>query len=116
LTNNISGQWMFSHGMAQDFIGLSSKVTVDTTRERTPKVNLYPPAHHHVESVHFTTPKGIPFGVPFHPALAVVQTPAREYIVLKDNVVQVGCEEGGVVNVWMRVLGCDQSGMFQMNH
>ncbi|OJA09603.1 hypothetical protein AZE42_10264 [Rhizopogon vesiculosus] len=107
VANSISGQWMSSHGMAQEFAGLPSKVTVDTTRERTPNVNLYLPAHHHVESVHFTTPKG----VPFHPALAVVQTPAREYIVLKDNGMQVGCEEDGVTNVWMRVLGCDQNGI-----
>ncbi|OAX30836.1 hypothetical protein K503DRAFT_650637, partial [Rhizopogon vinicolor AM-OR11-026] len=62
--------------------------------------------HHHVESIHFTTPKG----VPFHLALAIVQTTAREYIVLKDNGMYVGCEEDGVVNVWMRVLGCDQNG------
>lgn len=64
-------------------------------------------SHHHVESVHFTTRKG----VPFHPALAVIQTPTREYIVLKDNGMQVGCEEDGVANVWMHVLGCDQNGI-----
>ncbi|OAX31507.1 hypothetical protein K503DRAFT_656301, partial [Rhizopogon vinicolor AM-OR11-026] len=92
---SISGQWMSSHGMAQEFAGLPYGI-----KSIISKVNLYLPAHHHVESVHFTTPKG----VPFHPAPAVVQIPAREYIVLKDNGMQVGCEEHGVANVWMRVL------------
>ena len=64
-------------------------------------------SHHHVESVHFTTPKN----VLLHPALAVVQTPAREYIILRDNGMQVGCEEDGVANVWMHVLGCDENGV-----
>ena len=49
-------------------------------------------------------------GRPLHPALAVVQTPAREYYVLRDNGFEVGCEEEGVANVWMRILGCDARG------
>jgi hypothetical protein len=40
-----------------------------------------------------------------------MQTPAREYIVLKDNGMQVGCEEDGVADVWMHVLGCDKNGI-----
>ncbi|KAG1790272.1 uncharacterized protein HD556DRAFT_1242532 [Suillus plorans] len=107
LANSISGQWMSSNQMAQEFAGLPSQVTPAAIRGKTPKINLYLPAHHHVESVHFTTPKG----VPLHPALAVIQTPAREYVVLKDNGMQVGCEEDGVANVWMHVLGCDENGI-----
>ncbi|KAG2101048.1 uncharacterized protein F5147DRAFT_639897 [Suillus discolor] len=107
VANSISGQWMSSNQMAQEFAGLPPRVTPTAIRGETPKINLYLPAHHHVESVHFTTPKG----VPFHPALAVIQTPAREYIVLKDNGMQVGCEEDGVANVWMHVLGCDRNGI-----
>ncbi|KAG2359486.1 hypothetical protein BDR07DRAFT_1292220, partial [Suillus spraguei] len=107
LTNSISGPWMTSNQMAQEFAGLSSQVTVVAVRGGAPKINLYLPAHHHVESVHFTTPKS----VPLHPALAVIQTPTREYIVLKDNGMQVGCEEDGVANVWMYVLGCDKNGI-----
>ncbi|KAG1742363.1 uncharacterized protein EDB91DRAFT_1128833 [Suillus paluster] len=107
VANSISGRWMSSNQMAQEFAGLPSQSTLVTTRGRTPKINLYLPAHHHVESVHFTTPKG----VPLHPALAVMQTPAREYIILKDNGMQVGCEEDGVAEVWMQVLGCDNNGI-----
>ena len=62
--------------------------------------------HHHVESVHFTTSGG----KALHPALAVVQTPGREYYILKDNGMQVGCEEDGVAPVWMSVLGCNSLG------
>ncbi|KAG2155813.1 uncharacterized protein EDB93DRAFT_1080161 [Suillus bovinus] len=107
VANSISGQWMSSNQMAQEFAGLPSQVTLATIRSEKPKINLYLPAHHHVESVHLTSPKG----VPLHSALAVIQTPAREYIVLKDNGMQVGCEEDGVANVWMHVLGCDKNGM-----
>ena len=49
-------------------------------------------------------------GRPLHPALAVIQTPAREYYVLRDNGLEVGCEEEGVAGVWMRILGCDARG------
>ena len=62
--------------------------------------------HHHVESVHLTATGGRPL----HPALAVVQTPAREYYILRDNGFEVGCEEDGVASVWMRILGCDARG------
>lgn len=62
--------------------------------------------HHHVESVHLTA-RG---RRPLHPALAVVQTPSREYYVLRDNGLEVGCEEEGVASVWMRILGCDARG------
>ncbi|KAG1836361.1 hypothetical protein DFJ58DRAFT_865181, partial [Suillus subalutaceus] len=107
VANSISGQWMSSNQMAQEYAGLPSQGTFAAIRGGAPKINLYLPAHHHVESVHFITPKG----VPLHPALAVMQTPAREYIVLKDNGMQVGCEEDGVANVWMHVLGCDKNGI-----
>jgi hypothetical protein len=49
-------------------------------------------------------------GRPLHPAVAVVQTPAREYYILRDNGLEVGCEEEGVASVWMRILGCDARG------
>ena len=62
--------------------------------------------HHLVESVHFTNARGRAL----HPALAVVQTPAREYFVLRDNGMQVGCEEDGVAAVWCEALGCDERG------
>jgi len=43
-------------------------------------------------------------------ALAVVQTPGREYYILRDNGMQVGCEEDGVSATWMSVLGCRHDG------
>jgi hypothetical protein len=39
-----------------------------------------------------------------------VQTPAREYYILRDNGMEVGCEEDGVASIWMRILGCDARG------
>ncbi|KAK0449224.1 hypothetical protein EV421DRAFT_1899904 [Armillaria borealis] len=103
--NSVSGRWKSSSEMAQDFSGLSGaaglKINVKSQR-----VNLFLPAHHHVESVHVKTSRG----EPLHPALAVVQTPGREYFVLRDNGMQVGCEEEGVGEVWMGLLGCDDSG------
>ena len=57
--------------------------------------------------MHFATADG----KPLHPVLAVVQTPAREYYVLKDNGMQVGCEEDGVSEVWMGVLRCTRGGL-----
>lgn len=59
--------------------------------------------HHHVESLHFT----LSDRTALHPALAVVQTPLREYYILKDNGMQVGCEEDGIARVWMESLECD---------
>lgn len=64
-------------------------------------------SHHHVESVHFQTPdKKV-----FHPAVAVVQTLAREYYILKDNGMLVGTEEDGVNPLWQVLLGCDEKGL-----
>lgn len=50
-------------------------------------------------------------GSPFHFAIASVQTPVREYFILKDNGMQIGCEEDGIAQVWMETLGCDASGI-----
>ena len=63
--------------------------------------------HHHVESVHFATPAGDAL----HGALATVQTPHREYYILRENGMQVGCEEDGVGEVWQGVLECDPRGV-----
>ncbi|KAH9890051.1 hypothetical protein C8Q73DRAFT_706477 [Cubamyces lactineus] len=103
--NSISGQWMTAHAMAQDFAGLPSRIG-PATENKNKAVNLYLPEHHHVESVHFTTP----CGEPLHSALAAVQTPHREYFILRDNGMQVGCEEEGVAAIWQEVLGCDRIG------
>ena len=67
--------------------------------------------HHHVESIHFTSSDGRAL----HPALAAVQTPGREYYILRDNGMQVGCEEEGVALVWRRLLGCDDLGRLDKN-
>ncbi|KAI9568600.1 hypothetical protein HD554DRAFT_2172371 [Boletus coccyginus] len=108
VANGISGQWMSTSAMAQEFAGLpSNNVPGSRTAGRTVNaVNMYLPAHHHIESVHFTTSKG----EALHGAVAVVQTPGREYYVLRDNGMQVGCEEEGIPEVWQRILGCDALG------
>lgn len=56
--------------------------------------------------MHFTTASGRPL----HRALGVIQTSAREYYVLKDNGMQVGCEEEGIAAVWMEAIGCSGTG------
>ncbi|KAI0357387.1 hypothetical protein OH77DRAFT_1450773 [Trametes cingulata] len=109
--NSFSGKWLSANEMAQDFAGLPSRgVGPAPSKLKDPSVNLYLPEHHHVESVHFTATKGDPL----HAALAVVQTPHREYYILRDNGMQVGCEEEGVAAVWQEVLGCDSRGQPKM--
>ncbi|KAJ7696042.1 hypothetical protein B0H17DRAFT_1054693 [Mycena rosella] len=107
--NSLSGRWMSSMQMAQDFAGLPEGVPARV--KASPKVNLFLPAHHHVESLHFTAPMRAGLRRALHSALAVVQTPGREYFILRDNGMQVGCEEDGVAEVWMKILGCDNSGV-----
>ncbi|KAF8630847.1 hypothetical protein AX17_005206 [Amanita inopinata Kibby_2008] len=104
VANSISGKWMSSTEMEQEFHGLPIN-TVSKSRIQN-RVHLYVPAHHHVESVHLGTRKG----QPLHAALAVVQTACREYYILKDNGMQVGCEEEGVSRVWMSILACNGDG------
>ncbi|KAJ7758529.1 hypothetical protein DFH07DRAFT_741558 [Mycena maculata] len=105
--NSLSGRWMSSTQMAQDFAGLADLAPARV--KTSPKVNLFLPKHHHVESVHFTTSGSAKR--PLHPALAVIQTPDREYFILRDNGMQVGCEEEGVAAAWMDIIGCENSGV-----
>ncbi|KIL67864.1 hypothetical protein M378DRAFT_984157 [Amanita muscaria Koide BX008] len=104
VANSISGKWMSSVEMAQEFAGLPD----NGYRRSKPRkeVQLYIPEHHYVESVHLMSAKKRPL----HSALAVVQTPGREYFILRDNGMQVGCEEEGVSAVWMLMLGCCNDG------
>lgn len=64
-------------------------------------------SHHHVESVHFQTSDK----KAFHPAVATVQTLAREYYILKDNGMLIGTEEDGVNPLWQVLLECDEKGL-----
>ncbi|EGN98411.1 hypothetical protein SERLA73DRAFT_183406 [Serpula lacrymans var. lacrymans S7.3] len=105
VSNSVSGEWMSTNQMAQEFAGLPPRG--NAVKTCSPRINLYLPLHHHVESVHFTHADGRTL----HPALAIVQTPGREYYILKDNGMQVGCEEDGVAGVWMQVLGCSNRGL-----
>ncbi|KAI9443466.1 hypothetical protein H4582DRAFT_1924954 [Lactarius indigo] len=104
--NSLSGTWMSAPRMAQEFAGLAQHGTPPVLVKAVSNLNLFLPAHHHVESVHLTSTGGSVL----HPALAVVQTPGREYYILKDNGMEVGCEEDGVARVWMRILGCNARG------
>ncbi|KAL5482551.1 hypothetical protein ACEPAI_9145 [Sanghuangporus weigelae] len=110
--NSVSGKWMSSSHMAQVFAGTASEWDVVPTsllQRESQRVNLFLPAHHLVESVHFTT--GGPEIQNLHPALAIVQTPSREYFILRDNGMEIGCEEDGVWPVWRELLGCDARGV-----
>ncbi|KAH9933247.1 uncharacterized protein BXZ73DRAFT_89860 [Epithele typhae] len=107
--NSVSGPEMTASEMAHEFAGLPERVS----RRGRPgngraAPTLFLPEHHHVESVHFSTPGG---REGLHPALAVVQTPHRAYYVLRDNGMQVGCEEDGLAEVWQEVIGCDPRGV-----
>ncbi|KAI9465027.1 hypothetical protein BJY52DRAFT_1209866 [Lactarius psammicola] len=124
--SSLSGSWMSAPQMAQEFAGLAQRGTPQVPVKVVSNLSLFLPAqvffaycpasllsrrslalrHHHVESTHLTTTGGSLL----HPALAVVQTPAREYYILRDNGMEVGCEEDGVARVWMRILGCNARG------
>ncbi|KAH9161139.1 hypothetical protein EDB89DRAFT_1861904 [Lactarius sanguifluus] len=106
--NSLSGNWMSAPQMAQEFAGLAQRGTPLVPVKAVSHLSLFLPAqvHHHVESVHLTATGGSLL----HQALAVVQTPAREYYILRDNGMEVGCEEDGMAWVWMRILGCNSRG------
>ncbi|KAG6841712.1 hypothetical protein C0991_007984 [Blastosporella zonata] len=104
VSNSVSGRWMSSTEMAQEINGLPT-VHAHRLREDT-AIHLFLTAHHLVESLHFTSSDR----KPLHSAVAVVQTPSREYFILRDNGMQIGCEEDGVAAVWMELLGCDAGG------
>ncbi|KIY71696.1 hypothetical protein CYLTODRAFT_345435, partial [Cylindrobasidium torrendii FP15055 ss-10] len=108
VANSLSGQWKSQTQMEQDFAGeLSAPGWAPGGKKKNPTVNLFLPTHHLVESVHVTASKGRPL----HPALAIVQTPGREYFILKDNGLQVGCEEEGVAPIWKHMVGCSRDGV-----
>jgi hypothetical protein len=109
--------------MAADWAGCAPSSS-SRSSARPPPVNLYLPEyaayitsidlqsdrdrHHHIESIHLSATRGRAL----HPALAIVQTPARAYWVLRVNGLEVGCEEdGGVAKVWMSLLNCDADGV-----
>ena len=121
---------MSSAHMAQVFAGSASsdEIDVNPRRKGVQKVNLFLPEyvhcrlesrwilirifsytirHHLVEGVYFTSRQGFAL----HPALASVQTPGREYFILRDNGMEVGCEEDGIWPAWMKLLSCDNRGL-----
>ncbi|KAF9565715.1 hypothetical protein CPC08DRAFT_629338 [Agrocybe pediades] len=102
--NSISGSWRSAAAMAHEFEGKTTTIPIFSPKRF--KLNLYLPFHHHVESVHFLSRNG----KALHPAVAVIQTPGREYYILKDNGMQIGCEEEGIAPVWMKLLPCTGSG------
>ncbi|KIY44792.1 hypothetical protein FISHEDRAFT_50693, partial [Fistulina hepatica ATCC 64428] len=103
---SVSGEWKTSSVMDQEFRGMGSAHAGPATRQYASHVHLYVPTHHFVESLHFSMTDGRPL----HPALAIVQTPSREYYILRDNGMQLGCEEEGVAQIWMKLIGCDNRG------
>ncbi|RXW24494.1 hypothetical protein EST38_g1348 [Candolleomyces aberdarensis] len=104
----VANRVMTSREMEQEFNGTSVDLVGSTKMKKKHNLNLYLPSHHLVESVHLVTGRN---NTPFHPAIAGVQTPGREYFVLRDNGMQIGCEEDGIPPVWMSILGCDERGV-----
>lgn len=96
--------------MENEFCGTRNLVGGGRVNTRRERVNLFLPSAHHVESVHLTTSSRFG-GKPLHPLLGIVQTPAREYYVLRENGMQVGVEEDGVAEVWRNLLSCDELGV-----
>jgi hypothetical protein len=90
--------------MASEFAG--NLMQIPPARISGNRVNLFLPGHHHIEGIYFLTrdKKAL------HASLAVVQTPSREYFILRENGMHVGVEEDGVAPVWQRLLGCNASG------
>ncbi|KAL1677929.1 hypothetical protein EV122DRAFT_213139 [Schizophyllum commune] len=108
--NSVSGRYMRLTEMAQEFHGTGAQGIASGEhfmQKQTVKLNMFLPGHHHVESVHLATSKG----TALHAAVAVVQTPGREYYILRDNGMQIGCEEDGVAEVFREMLGCDRHGV-----
>ncbi|KAI4525530.1 hypothetical protein K525DRAFT_191326 [Schizophyllum commune Loenen D] len=109
-SNSVSGRYMRLTEMAQEFHGTGAQGIASGEhfmQKQTVKLNLFLPGHHHVESVHLATSNG----TALHAAVAVVQTPGREYYILRDNGMQIGCEEDGVAQVFMEMLGCNRHGV-----
>lgn len=63
--------------------------------------------HHLVESVSFATTSG----ESYHGEIAAIQTPTREYFILRDVGLIIGSEEEGVAELWQDVLRCDSRGL-----
>ncbi|KAH6912565.1 hypothetical protein BKA70DRAFT_1264196 [Coprinopsis sp. MPI-PUGE-AT-0042] len=106
--NSVSGRAMTSAEMEGQFKGNAVTKALPAARRRAVELpTLYLPECHLVESVHFKTSKGLGL----HPALATVQTPSREYFILKDNGMQVGCEEEGIPSVWQQIFQCNAQGV-----
>ncbi|PVG02724.1 hypothetical protein CPB86DRAFT_696489 [Serendipita vermifera] len=102
VANSISGKQMTYNQMAMEVAGNSAETMIKPRDE----VNILLPEHHHVESAHLHTRTGSAY----HPAVASVQTVHREYFVLRDNGLQIGCEESGLSETWMTILSCRGDG------
>lgn len=124
--HSVSGSYLTSMEMAHVFNGNPS---TSSTIVKKPVVSLYVPEcvifgvqshilliisstsseqrHHYVESVHFANPAG----KPLHAAVAVIQTPTREYYILRDTGLEIGSEENGVYPAWMDAIRCSTQGI-----
>ncbi|KAF8335445.1 uncharacterized protein EI90DRAFT_3048392 [Cantharellus anzutake] len=104
--NSLSGSFQTSIEMACESNGQHCNIPSALSAITIP--SLFVPEHHYVESVHLMNSRGIPL----HPAIAVVQTPAREYYILRDTGQEIGCEEaGGVYKCWLDVIRCQEDGV-----
>ncbi|KAH7097695.1 hypothetical protein BKA62DRAFT_623559 [Auriculariales sp. MPI-PUGE-AT-0066] len=107
--NSVSGLFKTARQMADEFGGDTQQPHVRRLHG-SQNLSLYLPEHHYVECVSFIVSLGPQPRPGLHSAIAAVQTPAREYMVLRENGLTIGCEEDGVAPVWQKLLGCDSHG------
>lgn len=93
--------------MVADFASRPSEPSFHLPR---PRLGLYLPSVHHVESVSLST--AAHGGKPLHPLVASVQTDSgRAHLCLRLTGQVVGNEEDGMVDVWRTLLACDARGV-----
>jgi hypothetical protein len=129
--DSVSGKWMSTMQMDSTWVNGGEMEVVPKKRElslylpecvllvvgspRVPPTDLEPTTAttsnrtHHVESIGFHASP--PRRAPLHPSLAYVARVGGGEYVLRQTGQVVGCDDGGVSELWMGLLGVDSGGM-----
>ncbi|KAJ9095318.1 hypothetical protein QFC21_005684 [Naganishia friedmannii] len=107
MPNSCSGDYRSSLQMDTMWIGQGNT----TVQPRRPKVNLYLPESHQVESVSFVA-RGSLGDRPLHPSVSTIKRKTAEDFVLRQTGQVIGnAEDSGIAMVWQCLLGCEASGV-----
>ncbi|KAJ9111242.1 hypothetical protein QFC22_006542 [Naganishia vaughanmartiniae] len=107
MPNSCSGDYRSSLQMDAMWIGQGAT----TVQPRRPKVSLYLPESHQVESVSFIA-RGAPQDRPLHSSVAIVKRKTAEDFVLRETGQVIGnAEDSEIAMVWQCLLGCEASGV-----